>query len=383
MLLSTLLVPSALAALAALPAPPRSPKVVGEGGIAGANCFCTGDLDQSGSVDAADLSILLGSWGGFGPGNLDGIWVVDAADLSILLGAWGPCPSAPVNDHCGQSIEIDPGVYSFCTTGADTDGPPLPGSGGCNLLGYTQINQDVWYELTPPADGILTVSTCGTSWDTKLALYGTNVSGVPACPSSGITFANFVGCSDDNGGCGFGSSMQANVSADEPYKLRLGGFNGHSGDGTLTVTFQHEGFDCEHAIDLGDPISVTVEGSNAWTDLGEDPDNCSSGDGHSVWYRLQPACLISGSIVVTTCNPGTDFDTILTVWRIGDHGECAKTFIACNDDSNAFGCQIGGVNRKSRISFQTSPGWYYYVQVTGYQGATGHYELSVDMQSCP
>jgi hypothetical protein len=51
---------------------------------------CLGDLDNNAAVDAADLSVLLGAWGGAG-GDLDGSGSTDAADLSILLGAWGPC----------------------------------------------------------------------------------------------------------------------------------------------------------------------------------------------------------------------------------------------------------------------------------------------------
>lgn len=52
---------------------------------------CLGDLDGSDSVDAADLAILLGAWGGTG-GDLDGSGSTDAADLALLLGAWGGCP---------------------------------------------------------------------------------------------------------------------------------------------------------------------------------------------------------------------------------------------------------------------------------------------------
>jgi hypothetical protein len=52
---------------------------------------CIADLDGDGDVDAADLAILLGQWGGTGSANLDGVGVVDAADLAILLGEWGDC----------------------------------------------------------------------------------------------------------------------------------------------------------------------------------------------------------------------------------------------------------------------------------------------------
>ena len=55
------------------------------------------DVDGDGDVDAADLAILLGSWGPCPPEddcpadlNRDG--VVDAFDLAFLLGSWGPVP---------------------------------------------------------------------------------------------------------------------------------------------------------------------------------------------------------------------------------------------------------------------------------------------------
>lgn len=55
---------------------------------------CAADLDDSGSVDGVDLSIMLGSWGAAprpitADLNQDG--AVDAADLAWLLAAWGVC----------------------------------------------------------------------------------------------------------------------------------------------------------------------------------------------------------------------------------------------------------------------------------------------------
>ena len=46
------------------------------------------DLDGDGSVGGADLTILLGAWGGRGPADLDGNGSVGAEDLAILLAAW-------------------------------------------------------------------------------------------------------------------------------------------------------------------------------------------------------------------------------------------------------------------------------------------------------
>lgn len=55
---------------------------------------CPGDLNDSGVVDGADLSILLGFWGPCGGaclGDLNGSGTVDGADLAVILGGWGQC----------------------------------------------------------------------------------------------------------------------------------------------------------------------------------------------------------------------------------------------------------------------------------------------------
>jgi hypothetical protein len=54
-------------------------------------CNCPADLDGSGSVDGADLGLLLGAWDTAGPGDLNGSGFVDGGDLGLLLGAWGDC----------------------------------------------------------------------------------------------------------------------------------------------------------------------------------------------------------------------------------------------------------------------------------------------------
>ncbi len=56
---------------------------------------CVADIapiNGDGIVNGADISVLLGLWGGPGPADLDGNGSTDAADLAILLGHWGTCP---------------------------------------------------------------------------------------------------------------------------------------------------------------------------------------------------------------------------------------------------------------------------------------------------
>jgi len=53
---------------------------------------CLADIDHNGSVDGADLAMLLAAYGTSTPSaDLDGSGTVDGSDLGLLLAAWGPC----------------------------------------------------------------------------------------------------------------------------------------------------------------------------------------------------------------------------------------------------------------------------------------------------
>ncbi|MFZ9914909.1 MAG: dockerin type I domain-containing protein, partial [Phycisphaerales bacterium] len=52
------------------------------------SCGVFGDLNADGIVNAADLAVLLNSWGSGGPADLDGSGAVDAADMTLLLNAF-------------------------------------------------------------------------------------------------------------------------------------------------------------------------------------------------------------------------------------------------------------------------------------------------------
>jgi len=79
-----------------------------------------------------------------------------------------PLPDAP-NDLCADALEIasTPFTHRVSTaraTGAYDDAPQ-----SCGGLGTT-MSKSVWYQFTPPATGILTVSAAGSTYDTVISV---------------------------------------------------------------------------------------------------------------------------------------------------------------------------------------------------------------------
>lgn len=346
-----------------------------------ATCSCDADLDADGSVGGSDLGLLLASWGG-PAGDLSGDGVTDGADLGSLLAAWGPCVGAPVNDLCQNALPIFDGETPFCTVGAGTEVPPFSLSSGCIEYGYNSIFADVWYSFVAPSTGIATVSTCGTPWDTRLAVYQNFLLGpITECPSSDINFTGVAACNDDYGPCGTASQVTFSTLGGLEYKIRVGGYIGWAGEGVLHLDFDPEGGSCEDAINLGTILDgMSFLGTTLDDDQGDDESPCGLGDTVAQWYRFGAnGCFGSPLITITTCSDDTDFDTTLSVWKADPSG-CLGEFIACNDDFAGPGCQLNGLNRKSRVAFSTVGAGFYYVRVSGYNGAQGNFELKFDWE---
>jgi hypothetical protein len=351
----------------------RETKPVG-GGLAGVTCGCPGDFDHSGSIDGGDLATLLGGWSS-STTDLDGNGTTNAADLGILLGGWGICVSIPANDLCADALPITEGVTHFCTVGADTAGPAYTSLSGCIEFGYDSMASDIWYVYTAPDFGTLTVSTCGVGWDTRLAAYSNVLSEVAGCPTGGFDFNVIEACNDDAPGCNGGSSITFDVVAGKQYKIRVGGYIGWSGEGDLHIDFDPVGSTCATAIDLGFVDFLDLVGTTLDVDTGVDESPCALSDTYAKWYKVSPeSCFGVPVLTVSTCAEFTDFDTTISVWKADPSG-CIGDYVACNDDFASPSCQIDGFNRKSRLSFDAPNGTFYYVRVSGYNGARGNFHL--------
>ena len=129
-----------------------------------------------------------------------------------------------INDDCSNASAIAFGATAFSTLGASDDGPALPGE--CDEGFGNGFGSDIWYTLAPDQSGGIIVSTCDAAdFDTRLALY-TQCDG------------ELVACNDDGPGCsGFTSQMNFTGVEGETYLIRLGGFDGERGTGTITVEY--------------------------------------------------------------------------------------------------------------------------------------------------
>ena len=134
----------------------------------------------------------------------------------------------PVNDNCSAALAVSDGATSFSTFGATTDGPPHT---ACqDGFPDPQVNQDIWFDYIATETDTLRVSLCGSSYDTKLAVYDGCT-----CP---VSDANLLACDDDNAACGgLQSQVEVGVIGGACYKIRVGGYGNAVGSGTLTLSY--------------------------------------------------------------------------------------------------------------------------------------------------
>jgi hypothetical protein len=279
--------------------------------------------------------------GGFGGTNGSGL---------LNFGITG-C-SAPSNNACGNAALVGDGAFPFSTVCSSTDGF-VDTATGCTAFGYQQTGSDIWYQYVASCTGDINASICGfdRSYDTRIALYA----GCPSGPNQSIA------CSDDS--CGAGSSLTWAATRGVSYWVRVGGFNGAQGTGTLVINPVRPANDsCSAATPIAVGGSATGSTSCASNDGAA---NCAaSTTSPDVWYAFTADC--SGFYVADT-EGASNYDTALSV-HTGCPGDLS-TIVACDDDS--------GSGLLSRVVWQQTAGTTYYIRVNGYANETGNFQLNM------
>lgn len=235
-----------------------------------------------------------------------------------------PRGGAPANDDCANATPVADGTYPFSNVGATTDGP-LDTICNFGFIDGGAVNSDIWYQYVAPYDGRVTVSLCGSAYDTKLAIYARG------CPS----LANeAIACDEDNCDPGLQSLLTFSAEANETYLIRIGGFNGETGSGTMTITSLEAPANdrCENAMLIECGSTTTVDNTSA-TESGDDaPFSCFTGGANTgagtLWFKF---VAVHASMQVTTClSTGTD-DTLMAVYT----GQCpflTRNELGCGED---------------------------------------------------
>jgi hypothetical protein len=220
----------------------------------------------------------------------------------------------------------------------------------------------VWYSYTASCSGLLTVATCGASYDSAISVH----SGAPGTPG------NTLACDDD--GCGYpSSSLTLPVAGGATYYIRVSGYNGSYGDFTLTTALAGDtpvNDNCAAAAAIGNG-SFPYELCGATTD-GPAEAGCGfcCGDpqiNHDIWFRYTAPA--SGPVTAGLCDAG--YDTKIGIY----HGTCPSapgSIIVCNDDA----CGVTGL--ASQISFNVVSGQQYLIRVGGFSTAVGSGTLVVN-----
>lgn len=146
------------------------------------------------------------------------------------------------HDDCQYAAPIsDVELLAFDTTDATIDGP-----------GQCMLSPNIWYCYTAPCAGQVTVSLCGSQYDTMLAVY----KGCVCAAEEAVLLA----CNDDF--CGLQSQLTFNAVAGDSYLIEIGGYAQRTGQGVLSIH-------CEGKTigqsDLGDAPDSTNDTYTAMT----------------------------------------------------------------------------------------------------------------------
>ncbi|MBL9147138.1 MAG: hypothetical protein JNM94_00445 [Phycisphaerae bacterium] len=340
-------------------------------------CPCVTDLDYDGMTAGSDLGILLGGWGGSGNTDFDGSGTTDGADLGILLGAWGPC-TPPSNDNCinAEDLEGTSTFVEFCNNAATDSDLPFPATCGDDN-DVASIGKDVWYQYKMPYTGALIVHTYDSSFDTVLGVYSNIIAGACGCP--GVSPNAVLLACDDDANSTLQSFVEVPAYEGQCMNIRVGGYKGiggtDAGPGILTVRPIKRGDRCDLAHIVPSTQYIEIPGTNEGdTWIQADQSSCANGDTLDEWYRFSMPC--DGELTISTCHPSTDFDTTISVFT-----NCLPSGaeIACNDDFSDPDCALDGNFRRSRVSLIGSSSDTFYVRVSGFQGATGNFQLIFDV----
>ncbi len=141
----------------------------------------------------------------------------------------GSSSSAPIaGESCADGPTVGIGQFPFTTANLIGTNTTIPGT--C-ALGGVDTGNDVWFRFVPPANGQVTMTTCGCSFDSVLRVFN-------SCPTD-TSVPTQIACNDD-----FCASATGNTASQVSFRgtcgvavlVRISGYNGATGGGNLGIS---------------------------------------------------------------------------------------------------------------------------------------------------
>jgi hypothetical protein len=203
--------------------------------------------------------------------------------------------------------------------------------------------RSVWYRWTAPASGPVGVDTCGSDFDTILAVYR----------GSAVNVLGRVAFDDDS--CAPQSRARFFATAGTTYQIAVDGYGGDQGSIKLDLrpALSPSNDDFANAFDLGSELAASASGTtvDATPEPGEPNHWYELQAAASVWYQWTAAT--NRRVQIDTCD--SDFDTVLAVYT-GSALDALRP-VARDDDW----CDLA-----SRVDFDATSGTSYRIAVDGY-----------------
>lgn len=254
-------------------------------------------------------------------------------------------PGAVPNDDCSDAFPIVVGTTPFNNIGATTDGPDEPTL--CLFFSNSEIGSDVWFVYEALAPGLVEVSLCNSTYDTKLAVYSGE-----SCPGPDTAIA----CDDDSCPMPLRSVVTFPVVTGETYLLRVGGYQGEQGSGVITLIHTPPD-DCVDAVAISDGVH-SFSTSGATTD-GPLELSCTVFGNHfgsDLWFQYTASC--DGVLTIDLC--ASTYDTMVALY--GGFSCPTTDSVLCDDDFCSF---------QSRLEVTVEASDEILIRVGGFNGAQG------------
>lgn len=274
----------------------------------------------------------------------------------------------PANDHCtnatvipGNTVHYNPANLIVSAAGVLACPPAHSCASGT-------VGKDVYYRYTPDLDGVITVDTLGSNYDTVVSAFA-NCRGLCGlgCCATPIEYA----CNDDFF-LSDQSQMSMPVEAGTTYTFRVSAINAAGGE---VLNFDLYWQPPNDACASAEAINGMIYSSPVYSTVNAVIDNCEAqescelnnvGISNTVWYSYTPSC--DGLLTIDTA--GSSYDTVLSVFDgcgvfYGVDIPCGiPTEIACDDD--------GGPGVQSLIAaLPVSGGVEYLIKVADYNTSQG------------